>query len=59
MDTKIRAIYMLFTRDPSQILGHLQVRGSKRIGKGTSSNQNQRKSKESWISNTHIRQNRL
>ena len=58
MDTKIRPIYMLFTRDSSQILGHLHT-GSKRIGKGTSSNQNQRKSKESWISNTHIRQNRL
>ena len=33
---------MLFTRDPSQMLGHLHTR-SKRIGKGTSSNQNQRK----------------
>ena len=42
VDTKIRLIYMLFTRDPSQMLGHLHTR-SKRIGKGTSSNQNQRK----------------
>ena len=33
---------MLFTRDPSQMLGHLHTR-SKRIGKDTSSNQNQRK----------------
>ena len=42
VDTKIRPIYMLSSRDPLQILRHLYT-GSKRIGKGTSSNRNQRK----------------
>ena len=51
----IRPINMLSARDQLQIYGHLQSE-SKRIGKCTPCKW---KSKESWSTNTHIRQNRL
>ena len=55
MDTKTRPIYMLSTRDPLQIQGHIRTESEemeKRIPCKW-------KSKESWNSNTHIKQNRL
>ena len=55
MDTKIRPVYMLSTRDPLQTRDTyiLKVRGWKKIFHANG------KSKESWSSNTHIRLNRL
>lgn len=52
---KKRSIYMLSTRDPLQIWGHIQTE-SEGMEKGIPCTQ---KSKESWSSNTNIRQNRL
>ena len=51
----IRPINMLSARDQLQIYGHLRSE-SKRIGKCTPCKW---KLKESWSTNTHIRQNRL
>ena len=55
MDTKTRPLYMLPTRDPLQIEGHIQTETE-----GMEKNIPFKwKSKESWSSNSHIRQNRL
>ena len=55
MDTKTRPIYMLSTRDPLLTKGHIQTEreGMKKDIPC------KWKSKESWSSNSHIRQNRL
>ena len=55
MDTKPRPIYMLSTIDPLQIWGHVQTESEGM----EDSIPCIWKSKESWNSNTHIRQNRL
>ena len=55
MDTKIRPIYMLSTRDPFQVQGNIQTE-REGMEKGIPCKW---KSKESWSSDTHIRQNRL
>ena len=55
MDTKTRSIYMMSTRDPLQTWGHIQTE-SEGMEKDIPCKW---KSKESWSSNSHIRQNRL
>jgi len=55
VDSKTRPIYMLSIEDPPQTWGHLQTEG-KRMGEGIP---HRWKSKESWSTNTHIRQNGL
>ena len=55
MDTKTRPIYMLSTRDPLQTEGHIQSE-SEGMEKDIPCKW---KSKESWSSNSHIRQSRL
>ena len=52
MDTKTRPIYMLSARDPVQTQGHIQTES-----KGMEEDiPHKWKSKESWSSNTHIRE---
>ena len=53
--TKTRPVYMLSTRDPIEIQGHIQTE-SEGMEKGIPCKW---KSKESWSGNTHIRQSRL
>ena len=55
MDKKTRPTHMLSTKDPLLFYKHIQT-DSERMGKDTTCKQ---KSKESWSSNTHVRQNRL
>ena len=55
MDTKTRPIYMMFTWNPLLNEGHTQTE-SEGMEKDIPC---KRKSKESWSSNSHIRQNRL
>ena len=55
MDTETRPVYMLSKRDPLQTYGHIQTE-SDRIEKDIPCKW---KSKETWSSNSHIRQNRL
>ena len=55
MDKKTRPIYMLSTRDPLQIQGHIQTESEGRVKDIPC----KWKSEESWSSSTHIRQNRL
>ena len=52
MDTETRPVYMLSTRDPLQIQRHIQTE-SEGMEEGIPCKW---KSKESWSSNTHIRQ---
>ena len=54
MDTKIRILYMLSTRDPPQQKGHIQTE-NERMEKYIPSKW---EAKESWSSNLHIRQNK-
>ena len=51
MDTKSRSLYMLFTRDPPQTEGNIQME-SERLEKDISCKW---RPKESWRSNAHIR----
>ena len=51
MDTKIRPLYMLSTRDPPQNKGHIQTK-SEGLEKNIS---RERRPKESRSRNTHIR----
>jgi len=53
MDTKIRPIYALSTEDPHQIQAHIKTE-SEGIEKGVPCKW---RSKESWSSKTHIKQN--
>ena len=53
MATKIRPGYMLSTRDLLQIWGQMQTESEGMENDGLC----EWKSKESWSSNTHIRQN--
>ena len=55
MDTKTRPVYMLSTRDPLQTQGHIQTE-SEGMEKDIPCKW---KSKETWNSNSHMRQNRL
>ena len=55
MDTKIRPVYILSTRDPLQTQGHMQTE-SEGMEKDTPCKW---KSKEIWSSNSHMRNNRL
>ena len=55
MNTKQDSLYMLSTRDPFQVWGNIQTE-NEGTEKGIPC---KCKSKESWSSNTHIRQNRL
>ena len=55
MDTKIRPLYMLFTKDPPQPKGHIQTE-SEGLEKDIPGKW---RPKESSSSNTHIRLNRL
>ena len=55
MDTRTRPVYMLSTRDPLQTEGHIQTE-SEEMEKDIPCKW---KSKESWSSNSHIRQKRL
>ena len=55
MDTETRPVYMLSTRDPLQTKGHIQTE-SVVMEKDIPCKW---KAKESWSSNSHIRQNRL
>ena len=55
MDTKTRPIYMLSTRDPLQSYVNMQTES----GEMEIDIPCKWKSKESWSSNSHIRQNRL
>ena len=55
MDTNTRCTYRLLTRDSLQMYRHIQTE-SKGMEKVIPRKQN---SKESWGSNTYIRQNRL
>ena len=55
MDSKTRPIYMLSTRDPPQTKGHIQTE-SEGMEKDIPCKW---KLKQSWSSNTHIKQDRL
>ena len=55
MNKKAKTMYKLSTRDPHQIQRNIQTEGDG-MEKGILCKW---KSKESWSSNTHIRQNRL
>jgi len=55
MDMKMRPVYMLLTTDPFQTQGHTQHE-SEEMEKD---NPCKWKLKESWSSNSHIRQKRL
>ena len=54
MDAKISSVYMLHTRDSLQTSGHMQTENE-----GMEKKNYSMQMKESWSSNTYIRQNRL
>ena len=58
---KTRPTYMMSTRDPLQFQGHTQIESEKKKKESENMEENipcKQKSKESWSSNTYIRQNR-
>ena len=55
MDTKTRPVYMLSTRDSLETYGHIQTE-TEGMEKDIP---HKWKSKESWSSNSHMRQSRL